>query len=129
MIMPSAPPHIPDKLYFRIGEVARLADVEPFVLRYWETEFPALKPGKSSHGQRLYRRREVELALTIKSLLHEQGFTIAGARKQLQQQRKARQPGLAFGGGPAAGHLRTVRQELRELLALLDRKKRPVVVR
>ncbi len=129
MIMPSAPPHIPDKLYFRIGEVARLADVEPFVLRYWETEFPALKPGKSSHGQRLYRRREVELALTIKSLLHEQGFTIAGARKQLQQQRKARQPGLAFGGGLAAGHLRTVRQELRELLALLDRKKRPVVVR
>ena len=129
MIMPSAPPHIPDKLYFRIGEVARLTDVEPFVLRYWETEFPALKPGKSSHGQRLYRRREVELALTIKSLLHEQGFTIAGARKQLQQQRKARQPGLAFGGGPAAGHLRTVRQELRELLALLDRKKRPVVVR
>ncbi len=127
--MPSAPPHIPDKLYFRIGEVARLADVEPFVLRYWETEFPALKPGKSSHGQRLYRRREVELALTIKSLLHEQGFTIAGARKQLQQQRKARQPGLAFGGGQAAGHLRTVRQELQELLALLDRKKRPIVVR
>ncbi|MGH9535406.1 MAG: MerR family transcriptional regulator [Terriglobales bacterium] len=114
---------IPDKLYFRIGEVARLARVEPFVLRYWETEFPALKPGKSSHGQRLYRRREVELALTIKSLLHEQGFTIAGARKQLQLQRKSRQPALAFTAQPPAP-LRAVRQELHELLALLDRKER-----
>lgn len=126
--MPASPPAIPDKLYFRIGEVAKLAGVEPFVLRFWETEFPALKPGKSAHGQRLYRRREVELALTIKSLLHEQGFTIAGARKQLQLQRKGRQPELGFASGEPAP-LRRVRDGLRDLLAMLDRKKLPVAMR
>lgn len=127
--MPSPALAIPDKLYFRIGEVARLARVEPFVLRYWETEFPALKPGKSSHGQRLYRRREVELALTIKSLLHEQGFTIAGARKQLQIQHKSRQTGLGFRSPAPGPTMRQVRDGLHDLLALLDRKTKPSVVR
>ena len=74
---------IPDKLYFRIGEVSNLAHTKPYVLRYWETEFPTLKPTKSSTGHRLYRRQDVEMVLKIKRLLYEEGFTIDGARKYL----------------------------------------------
>src|SRR5438045_3281954 len=75
---------IPDKLYFRIGEVARLCHLPAYVLRFWETEFPQLKPVKSSTGQRMYRRRDVSDVLRIKKLLYEEGFTIAGARLQLR---------------------------------------------
>src|SRR6185295_13343601 len=75
---------IPDKLYFRIGEVARLAGIKPYVLRFWETEFPHLGPKKSGTGHRLYRRKEVELVLEIKRLLYEKRFTIEGARKFLE---------------------------------------------
>ena len=75
---------IPEKDAYKIGEVAALAEVEPYVLRYWETEFPSLQPAKSEHGQRVYRRQDVETVLAIKRLLYEQGFTIAGARKQLE---------------------------------------------
>ncbi len=82
-------PEIPDKLYFRIGEVSRLVGVQPYVLRYWETEFPALAPKKSGTGHRLYRRREVELLLEIKRLLYDKGYTIAGARRQLKSLRKS----------------------------------------
>ena len=74
---------IPDKLYFRIGEVSDLADTKPYVLRYWETEFPSLKPVKSSTGHRLYRRPDVEMVFEIKRLLYGDGFTIEGARKYL----------------------------------------------
>lgn len=74
---------IPDKLYFRIGEVSDLARTKPYVLRYWETEFPTLKPTKSATGHRLYRRPDVEMVLKIKRLLYEEGFTIEGARKYL----------------------------------------------
>jgi DNA-binding transcriptional MerR regulator len=84
-----SPTQIPDKLYFRIGDVARLLDVEPYVLRFWETEFPQLKPGKSGTGQRLYRKRDVELALRIKHLLYEKGYTIAGARQVFKGETKA----------------------------------------
>src|ERR1700740_3248312 len=90
---PSALPaaSIPDKLYFRIGDVAKLCGVEAYVLRFWETEFPQLKPNKSGTGQRLYRKRDVEMALQIKHLLHEEGYTIAGARQLLQSEgREAR---------------------------------------
>ena len=80
----SAPPEIPDKLYFRIGDVARLAGIKPYVLRFWETEFPALGPKKSGTGHRLYRRKDVEMVLEIKRLLYEQRFTIEGARKFLE---------------------------------------------
>src|ERR1700735_3613010 len=73
-------PEIPDKLYFRIGEVARLAGIKPYVLRFWETEFPSLGPRKSGTGHRLYRRKEVELVLEIKGLLYDKRFTIEGAR-------------------------------------------------
>lgn len=76
---------IPEKLYFKIGEVARLTGIKPYVLRYWETEFKALAPLKSRSGQRLYRRRDVEVILQIKELLYEQRFTIEGARKKLRE--------------------------------------------
>ena len=76
---------IPDRLYFRIGDVARICGVEPYVLRFWETQFPNLKPNKGGTGQRLYRRREVELALRIKQLVHDQGYTLAGAKQALEQ--------------------------------------------
>ncbi len=75
------PVAIPDKLYFRIGDVAKLCAVPPYVLRFWETEFPQLKPNKGGTGQRLYRKKDVEMALRIKSLLYDQGYTIAGARQ------------------------------------------------
>ena len=75
---------IPDKLYFRIGEVARLAGIKPYVLRFWETEFPALGPKKSGKGHRLFRRKDVELVLEIKRLLYEKRYTIEGARKFLE---------------------------------------------
>src|ERR1700756_1492749 len=77
-------PVIPDRLYFKIGDVARLCGVEPYVLRFWETQFPQLKPNKSGTGQRLYRRREVELALEIKRLVHREGYTLSGARQALE---------------------------------------------
>jgi len=76
---------IPDKLFFRIGEVSQLVGVEPYVLRYWETEFPGLSPKKSNTGQRMFRRKDVELLLNIKQLLYEKKFTIEGARKALKE--------------------------------------------
>lgn len=79
---------IPDKLYFKIGEVADLLQLKTHVLRYWETEFAALQPVKSRSNQRLYRRKDVETALLIKELLYRQGFTIAGARKRLQAEKQ-----------------------------------------
>ena len=81
------PVSIPDKLYFRIGDVARLCSLPAYVLRFWETEFPQLKPHKGGSGQRLYRKRDVEIVLEIKRLLYDEGFTIAGARKTLAEKR------------------------------------------
>lgn len=81
-------PQIPDKLYFKIGEVAALLQLKTHVLRYWETEFSVLQPVKSNTNQRLYRRKDVETALLIKELLYRQGFTIAGARKKLQSEKQ-----------------------------------------
>ncbi len=86
--VPTDSPEIPDKLYFRIGEVAGLLAVEPYVLRYWETEFPSLAPKKSGTGHRLYRRKDVELLLKIKHLLYEKRFTIEGARQTLHNESK-----------------------------------------
>jgi DNA-binding transcriptional MerR regulator len=76
---------LPEKLYFRIGEVAGIVGVEPHVLRYWEREFRSIRPTKSARGQRVYSRRDVENLLRVRELLYTQGFTIAGARKQLQR--------------------------------------------
>src|SRR3954452_7224080 len=88
----SGSPEIPDKLYFKIGEVSELLGVEPYVLRYWETEFSVLSPKKSGTGHRLYRRKDVELLLRIKHLLKEKRFTIEGARQTLQAEAKAPKP-------------------------------------
>jgi DNA-binding transcriptional MerR regulator len=75
---------IPNKLFFKIGEVCEITDTQPYVLRYWESEFPALAPAKNSSGQRIYRRKDIETVLRIKQLLYEEGFTIAGAKKRLE---------------------------------------------
>ena len=86
--MPREPVVIPEKIYFKIGEVCELVDVQAHVLRYWETEFPQLTPQKNRSGQRSYRRKDVETALRIKELLYDEMYTIAGARKRLQQEQR-----------------------------------------
>jgi DNA-binding transcriptional MerR regulator len=110
-----------EKLY-KIGEVCKVADLQPYVLRYWETEFPQLSPEKSGGGQRLYTRRELDIILRIKELLYREGFTIAGAKKKLEID-------LSDGGAPPAPEestprvsqdgLARVKRELRDLLDLL----------
>jgi DNA-binding transcriptional MerR regulator len=118
-------PVIPDKLYFRIGEVSRLCRLPSYVLRFWETEFPLLKPVKSSTGQRMYRQRDVENVLRIKRLLYDQGYTIAGARQHLRDESKPakRQSGLPFPGKGPPENLKKVRQGLQEILGILKRKR------
>ncbi len=120
-LQPGAP-EIPDKLYFRIGEVSELLAVAPYVLRYWESEFPLLSPKKSGTGHRLYRRKDVELLLRIKHLLYERRFTIEGARQALQIESRAakpRRPKQAqqelFSNDP----LPEIRRELADILSLL----------
>jgi DNA-binding transcriptional MerR regulator len=124
-------PEIPDKLYFRIGEVSRLAGIKPYVLRFWETEFSSLGPKKSGKGHRLYRRKDVELVLEIKRLLYEKRYTIEGARKFLESRpreatrkssdgtvkRGKRSQGDLFGN--ASPVLDQIRKELAEILAIL----------
>jgi len=122
-------PEIPDKLYFRIGEVAQIAGVEPYVLRFWQTEFPQLTPKKSGTGHRLYRRKEVELILELKRLLYEKRFTIEGARLWLEQNKKkgvarpipppppAAQPSLF--AGDSKGSMAEIRRGLVEILNML----------
>ena len=128
----SEPQEIPDKLYFRIGEVSRLAGIKPYVLRFWETEFPALGPKKSGTGHRLYRRKDVELVLEIKRLLYEKRYTIEGARKYLGSRDKtAEKAALAVGatgkrGRPqptlfanASPAFEDIRKGLQEILEIL----------
>lgn len=112
---------IPDKLYFRIGEVAGLCHLPAYVLRFWESEFPQLKPVKSSSGQRMYRKRDVESVLRIKQLLYEQGFTISGARQQLRAEAKPdkTQTAIPFPTQPSS-EIQQIRQGLREILNLLN---------
>lgn len=110
---------IPDKLYFRIGEVSRLTRTRSYVLRFWEKEFPMLKPVKSSTGHRMYRRKDVELVLQIKHLLYRDGFTIEGARKKLRSDSKQAQPALPFPRGE--NQLKKIRQELGEIARMLAR--------
>ena len=112
---------IPDKLYFRIGEVSRLCGLPSYVLRFWETEFTQLKPTKSGTGQRMYRKIDVENVLRVKKLLYDQGFTIAGARQQLKAEVKRKQAPLPFAvpTPPGKGELKQVRQGLREILGIL----------
>lgn len=131
---PSAPnPEIPNKLYFRIGDVAKLAGIKPYVLRFWESEFPGLGPKKSGTGHRLYRRKDVELVLEIKRLLYDKRFTIEGARKTLEASKSSKRAAIAakpetatrntqgelFGGGNSA-LLQELKRELTEILVLLS---------
>ncbi len=117
---------IPDKLYFKIGEVAKMADVPTHVLRYWESEFSGIKPKRANSKQRLYRRQDVELILKIKTLLHDQGYTIAGARKlilggaeipELVKKQKKKVP-IAV-----SEPLSKIKEELLHLQSLLNSKK------
>ncbi len=112
---------IPDKLYFRIGEVAGLCRLPAYVLRFWETEFPQLKPVKSSTGQRMYRKRDVESVVRIKKLLYEDGFTIAGARTQLREESKSdrTQTALPFPMSPSV-NVAHLRHELQQILHILS---------
>jgi DNA-binding transcriptional MerR regulator len=112
---------IPDKLYFRIGEVARLCRLPAYVLRFWETEFPQLKPVKSSTGQRMYRKRDVESVVRIKKLLYQDGFTIAGARVQLREDTKTErnQSALPFPMS-ATTNVAYLRNELQQILHILS---------
>jgi DNA-binding transcriptional MerR regulator len=125
-----------EKDFYRIGEVSRLTALKPFVLRYWETEFPMLEPVKSPSGHRLYRQEDVEMVLRIKRLLYDEGFTIAGARRHLREQSGASESesgagsGVAAGGGAAEGAAQLLsrkmmldlRDTLRAFLTLLERK-------
>jgi len=124
------PSVIPDRLYFKIGDVARICCVKTYVLRFWETQFPQLSPNKSGTGQRLYRRRDVETALEIKRLVHEEGFTLLGARQALGQNHRRSEPQalLPLAGNEAgepdatdavAATILNARAELREILELL----------
>jgi DNA-binding transcriptional MerR regulator len=129
---------IPNKLFFKIGEVCEITDTQPYVLRYWESEFPALAPAKNSSGQRIYRRRDIETVLRIKQLLYEEGFTIAGAKKKLEVEaggRGATPSAMAslpetevtnvLAVAPAPDNTRAIlielREELRGILTLLDK--------
>ncbi|HEX3879478.1 MAG TPA: MerR family transcriptional regulator [Bryobacteraceae bacterium] len=115
-------PEIPDKLYFKIGEVSELLGVEPYVLRYWETEFNALSPKKSGTGHRLYRRKDVELLLRIKHLLYDKKFTIEGARQRLHEEArnpKAKAPKPAQRDLFASDPLPEIRRELAGILEIL----------
>ena len=123
---------IPDRLYFKIGDVASICGVAPSVLRFWETQFPQLKPNKSGTGQRLFRKRDVELALEIKRLVHEEGFTLAGARQAMAAQPIKRshshKPAELWQGSLLSTQpeqrttvLADVRNELRQLLMQLSR--------
>jgi len=118
-------PPIPDKLYFKIGEVSQLVGVEPYVLRYWESEFPSLSPRKSNTGQRMFRRKDVEMLLNIKQLLYEKKFTIEGARKALKSGKaaavvEARESVSQAELFPAPNPLPGIRQELADILKLLS---------
>ena len=131
---------IPNKLFFKIGEVCEITDTQPYVLRYWESEFPSLAPAKNSSGQRIYRRKDIETVIRIKQLLYDEGFTIAGAKKRLETEMAGRPdtptslaaavvaaevkdeiPSVPDADDRARMVLGEVRAQLRDLLTLLDR--------
>ncbi len=119
---------IPNKLFFRIGEVCELTDTQPYVLRYWESEFPSLAPAKNNSGQRIYRRRDIETIHRIKTLLYEEGFTIAGAKKKLEIEMKDNESGKAPTQTPTPGSIsdptrekiQEIKSEIADLLEFLD---------
>ena len=113
---------IPNKLYFKIGEVSSITGVEPYVLRYWESEFKAIKPARTQSKQRIYRRKDVELILEVKKILYEEKFTIAGARKRLQEVKSQDKKQLNFDFTVQKDHqkiLGEIKAELKALRKLL----------
>ena len=116
-------PPIPAKRYFTIGEVSELCDVKPHVLRYWETEFPSLKPVKRRGNRRYYQRADVMMVRQIRGLLYEQGYTISGARLRLEgdQGKAVAAAASASAASPAQDSLRSLRIELEQIAALLKR--------
>jgi DNA-binding transcriptional MerR regulator len=114
---------IPEKLYFRIGEVAKLCRLPAYVLRFWESEFPQLKPTKGSTGQRMYRRKDVEAVLQIKTLLYDEGFTIAGARQHLKEQKGDRTQSILPFPARSTPNLKEIRQGLKDILGILSVKR------
>ena len=123
---------VTNKLYYKIGEVCEITGIEAHVLRYWESEFPVLHPLKNSAVQRVYRQKDIELVLRIKRLLYQDGFTIAGAKRQIRESLAGHRPAPepeaappAAAAAPAAGPdpraVRQLRAELQEILDLLER--------
>ncbi len=112
---------IPEKLYFKIGEVASLTKVKPYVLRYWESEFKIISPRKSLTKQRVYSRRDIELILDIKRLLYKEGFTLDGAKKKIKeiQAERAKQLDLGFGDKEFQSALKSIKKELTQIKKLL----------
>jgi DNA-binding transcriptional MerR regulator len=110
-----------DKRYYRIGEVSRITEVKPYVLRYWESEFRWMAPQKSRSKQRLYRRRDIDIILLIKKLLYEQRFTIAGARRKLRELGvgRALEEGTLLVETNARDRFRKLRNELQSIRAML----------
>jgi len=116
---------IPEKLFFRIGEVSKLCSLPAYVLRFWETEFPQLKPNKSNTGQRLYRRKDVENIVRVKKLLYEEGYTINGARQfiKTESKRDRAQTALPFVAPTSSPDLHSIKQGLRDVLGILSAKR------
>jgi len=114
---------IPDKLFFKIGEVAEIAGVEQHVLRYWEDEFEPLRPDKNRAGQRLYQKEDVEMVLEIKRLLYGEKFTIAGAKQKLKERRQKKSPGeLETEREQFLGLKNKIREDLQSVLDILNKK-------
>ena len=118
---------IPDKLYFKIGEVCKITDVEPYILRYWESEFKLIKPYRTKSNQRLYRKKDVEAVLKIRKMLYEQKYTIAGAKKKLketmpqQEPRQQKQLSLNLPDQSYTAALKYIRTELAQLSLMLHK--------
>ncbi len=124
--MAKAGPEIPDKLYFKIGEVAKITKVKPYILRYWESEFKIIKPQKSQGNQRVYRRKDVELIVFIKNLLYKEKFTLDGAKKRVREFKKEEkaagkksQMALPFTEKKLQSEMRYIRKELASVLKML----------
>jgi DNA-binding transcriptional MerR regulator len=123
-------PKIPNRLFFRIGDVSQITGVEAYVLRFWESEFPSLSPKKTSSGQRQYRRKEVETVLEIKRLLYDEGYTIAGARKAIRERSRQKkrsktkgQSALPFqpDAKTVVPELKSIKKQLQDILDLLGK--------
>ena len=116
-------PQIPDKLFFKIGEVAELAGIEQHVLRYWEEEIESLNPKKNKSGQRLYQKKDIELIFEIKQLLYAEKFTLAGARKKIKQNnKKETQLNIGFDSDKFIELNEKIKKDLESILNILDKK-------